>query len=51
MSLLLLLLACGEAPKKADRADTAEAQKAVELLHGKCFMGHEIAVTGVKTEA
>jgi hypothetical protein len=25
MSLLLLLLACGEAPKKVDRADTAEA--------------------------
>ena len=36
---------------RIDLADTAEAQKAVELLHGKCFMGHEIAVTGVKTEA
>ena len=31
-------------------SDTTEAQKAVELLHGKCFMGHEIQVTGVKTE-
>jgi RNA recognition motif-containing protein len=36
---------------RIDLAETAEAQKAVELLHGKCFMGHEIAVTGVKTEA
>lgn len=36
---------------RIDLADTTEAQKAVELLHGKCFMGHEIAVTGVKTEA
>lgn len=36
---------------RIDLADTAEAQKAVELLHGKCFMGHEIAVTGVKAEA
>jgi len=36
---------------RIDLADTAEAQKAVELLHGKCFMGHEISVTGVKAEA
>ncbi len=33
-----------------DLSSTEEAQKAVELLHGKCFMGHEIAVTGVKSE-
>lgn len=36
---------------RIDLADTAEAQKAVELLHGKCFMGHEIAVTGANAEA
>lgn len=35
---------------RIDLADTAEAQKAVELLHGKCFMGHEIEVTGLNTE-
>jgi len=34
---------------RIDLADVAEAQKAVELLHGKCFMGHEISVTGAKT--
>lgn len=28
-----------------------EAQKAVELLHGKCFMGHEIQVSGLSAEA
>jgi hypothetical protein len=33
---------------RVDLADTAEAQKAVELLDGKCFMGHQIRVTGVK---
>lgn len=32
-------------------ADTAEAQKAVELLDGKCFMGHELRVTGTKSGA
>jgi hypothetical protein len=36
---------------RIDLTDTAEAQKAVELLDGKCFMGHQIRVTGVKTEA
>ena len=35
---------------RIDLSDTSEAQKAVELLHGKCFMGHEIQVTGVKSE-
>ncbi len=35
---------------RIDLASTEEAQKAVELLHGKCFMGHEIKLTGVKTE-
>lgn len=33
---------------RVDLADTAEAQKAVELLDGKCFMGHQIRVTGLK---
>jgi RNA recognition motif-containing protein len=33
---------------RVDLADTAEAQKAVELLDGKSFMGHQIRVTGVK---
>ena len=34
-------------------SDTAliEAQKAVELLDGKSFMGHQIRVSGVKSEA
>ncbi len=32
---------------RIELADTAEAQKAVELLDGKCFMGHEIRVKGV----
>ncbi len=36
---------------RIDLADTTEAQKAVELLDGKSFMGHQIRVTGVKTEA
>ena len=36
---------------RIDLADTAEAQKAVELLHGKCFMGHEIQVTGANVGA
>lgn len=36
---------------RIELADTAEAQKAVELLHGKCFMGHEIQVTGANPEA
>ncbi len=35
---------------RIDLADTAEAQKAVELLDGKFFMGHQIRVTGVKSE-
>lgn len=35
---------------RVDLADTAEAQKAVELLDGKCFMGHQIRVTGAKGE-
>lgn len=35
---------------RIDLASTEEAQKAVELLHGKCFMGHEIKLTGVQVE-
>jgi RNA recognition motif-containing protein len=35
---------------RIDLASTEEAQKAVELLDGKCFMGHEIKLTGVKAE-
>ena len=35
---------------RVDLADTAEAQKAVELLDGKSFMGHQIRVSGLKTE-
>ncbi|NLT69431.1 MAG: hypothetical protein GXX91_01890 [Verrucomicrobiaceae bacterium] len=35
---------------RVDLADTGEAQKAVELLDGKCFMGHQLRVTGVKGE-
>ncbi len=31
-------------------ADVAEAQKAVEFLHDKTFMGHTISVTGVAAE-
>lgn len=33
---------------RIDLTDTAEAQKAVELLDGKCFMGHQLRITGVK---
>jgi RNA recognition motif-containing protein len=33
---------------RVDLADTAEAQKAVELLDGKSFMGHQIRVSGGK---
>ena len=36
---------------RVDLADTGEAQKAVELLDGKSFMGHQIRVSGVKSEA
>ncbi len=36
---------------RVDLADIAEAQKAVELLDGKCFMGHQLRVTGVKGES
>jgi RNA recognition motif-containing protein len=36
---------------RIDLSSTEEAQKAVELLHGKCFMGHEIEVTGATTGA
>jgi len=36
---------------RIDLSDTAEAQKAVELLDGKFFMGHQIRVTGVKAES
>ncbi len=35
---------------RVDLSDTTEAQKAVELLDGKFFMGHQIRVTGVKGE-
>lgn len=31
-------------------AETSEAQLAVERLHGKCFMGHQLKVTGAKAE-
>ena len=33
---------------RVELADTAEAQKAVELLDGKSFMGHQIRVSGGK---
>ncbi len=33
---------------RIDLTDTAEAQKAVELLDGKCFMGHQLRITGAK---
>ena len=36
---------------RVDLADIVEAQKAVELLDGKSFMGHQIRVSGVKSEA
>ena len=36
---------------RVDLADISEAQKAVELLDGKSFMGHQIRVSGVKSEA
>lgn len=36
---------------RVDLADTSEAQKAVELLDGKSFMGHQLRVTGVKEES
>jgi len=36
---------------RIDLSDTSEAQKAVELLDGKFFMGHQIRVTGVKGES
>ena len=36
---------------RIDLADTAEAQKAVELLDGKFFMGHQLRVTGASTDS
>lgn len=36
---------------RVDLSDTAEAQKAVELLDGKFFMGHQIRVSGVKADS
>ncbi len=35
---------------RIDLTDTAEAQKAVELLDGKSFMGHQLSVTGAKAD-
>lgn len=49
--------AIGEAAEDAatrdytiEMTDVAEAQKAVEFLHDKTFMGHKISVTGVAAE-
>ncbi|NNE91369.1 MAG: hypothetical protein HKN23_06960 [Verrucomicrobiales bacterium] len=32
-------------------ADTSDAQKAVEILHGKRFMGQELKITGAKSDS